>query len=74
MHERFTHRTITHTVPQDIFQEIQPFPISWGGREFIVQKVGDVRQYTEGKSIIRSFRATDGVNYFELRCEADEHI
>ncbi|HXH04899.1 MAG TPA: hypothetical protein VNI82_00550 [Candidatus Nitrosotenuis sp.] len=74
MYERFTHRTTALRAPKNTYQEVQPFPISWGGREFTIQKVGDVRQYTEGKSIIRAFRATDGVNYFELRCEADELI
>lgn len=54
------------------FNDVRPFKLRWGGREFKITQVGYVHKVREGQKLIHVFSCSDGVNFFELRFDAHD--
>lgn len=53
---------------------IQPFRLRWQGRDYRLSRVAHYYRYREGRQMIHVLSVTDGVNFFELKCESENLI
>lgn len=72
MYERLNQRIAVAVLFGAAHKDVRPYKIKWNGREYVIQKIGYVHKYQEGRTVYHVFSATDGVNFFELVFNTDD--
>ena len=54
------------------YQDIKPYKFRWADKDYLISKIGYKHKVKEGNKIIHVFSLTDGMNFFELRFDANE--
>ena len=72
MYENINERISVVAIFGDTYQSVRPFKLRWKSKDYVIKKVGYQHKFKEGQNIIHVFSATDGINFFELKFNANE--
>lgn len=70
MYETINEKVDVIAVFKKGYEDVRPFRIRWGTKDFEITKIGYHHKYKQGRNTIHVFSCTDGSNFFQLGFDA----